>query len=110
MAAVLPINAATMAEADALYSEGKFAEAATQYQSILETGKVSADLYYNLGNTYYRMIFEKTATSPEGFEKMVFRASIEINPYLPFIKPGEKVIIRYQENGNIYEISSLEVV
>ena len=30
MAAVLPINAATMAEADALYSEGKFAEAATQ--------------------------------------------------------------------------------
>lgn len=62
------------------------------------------------GNTYYRMIFEKTANSPEGFEKMVFRASIEINPYLPFIKPGEKVIIRYQENGNIYEISSLEVV
>ena len=55
MAAVLPINAATMAEVDALYTEGKFAEAATQYQSILETGKVSADLYYNLGNTYYRM-------------------------------------------------------
>lgn len=55
MAVVLPLQAATMAEADALYANGNYTEAAMQYQTILEEGRVSADLYYNLGNTYYRM-------------------------------------------------------
>lgn len=55
MAVVLPVNAATMAEADALYAAGDFLQAAVQYESIVATGMESADLYYNLGNAYYRM-------------------------------------------------------
>ncbi len=55
MATIMPVKAATMAQADALYAAGNYAEAATEYQAVLNTGKVSADLYYNLGNTYYRM-------------------------------------------------------
>lgn len=55
MAVVLPMQAASMTQADALYSQGNYAEAAEQYQAILRTGNSSADLYYNLGNTYYRM-------------------------------------------------------
>ena len=42
-----------------------------------------------------------------GFDKIVFRASISINPTLPFIKAGDVVSVRYQENNGIYEISSL---
>lgn len=38
------------------YRQEKFELAATQYESILETQKVaSADLYYNLGNSYYKL-------------------------------------------------------
>ena len=55
MAVVLPVNAATMAEVDALYTAGNFSQAAEQYESIVATGMESADLYYNLGNAYYRM-------------------------------------------------------
>jgi len=45
--------AATKAEADSAYAAGRFQEAAAAYEAILKDG-VSADLYYNLGNAYYR--------------------------------------------------------
>ena len=59
------------------------------------------------GNTYYYIRFVKTDADEEGFDKIVFRASISINPTLPFIKAGDVVSVRYQENNGIYEISSL---
>ena len=38
------------------YRQEKFELAASQYESILETQKVaSAELYYNLGNSYYKL-------------------------------------------------------
>lgn len=37
-----------------LYREGKFREAAESFDAILKSGYVSAPLYYNLGNAYYR--------------------------------------------------------
>ena len=46
--------AATKADADQAYQENKFAEAIAAYESILETEGESADIYYNLGNCYYK--------------------------------------------------------
>ena len=43
----------TKADADKSYSEGEYQQAIAQYEQILQTG-VSADVYYNLGNAYYR--------------------------------------------------------
>lgn len=40
--------------ADSLYNAGKYQEAATLYESLLQQGD-NAKLYYNLGNTYYRL-------------------------------------------------------
>jgi tetratricopeptide (TPR) repeat protein len=37
-----------------LYRAGKYQEAAKEYESIIKQGKLSAELYFNLGNTYYR--------------------------------------------------------
>lgn len=37
------------------YNEGAFQQAADHYLEILENGRHSAALYYNLGNTYYKM-------------------------------------------------------
>ena len=52
---LLPIalHAATKAEADSAYVAGNYQKAITLYESILSEGK-SAELYYNLGNAYYR--------------------------------------------------------
>lgn len=41
-------------QAEQMYSEGKYEEAADIYTKILENGMESAELYYNLGNCYYK--------------------------------------------------------
>ena len=38
-----------------LYNEGKFTEAIREYQKITDSGMHSAELYYNLGNAYYKL-------------------------------------------------------
>jgi tetratricopeptide (TPR) repeat protein len=44
-----------MISANQLYQEDKFDEAIILYETILNNGLVSENLYYNLGNSYYRM-------------------------------------------------------
>src|SRR5438445_3835657 len=41
-------------QANKLYEEGKFAEAAAGYQSLIERGTESPTIYYNLGNAWYK--------------------------------------------------------
>lgn len=50
----LSANAVTKEQADSAYAHEHYQQAAQQYESLLKQG-VSADLYYNLGNCYYRM-------------------------------------------------------
>jgi len=47
-------SAVTKAEADSAYARGQFQQAVKDYEALLKQG-VSTDLYYNLGNAYYRM-------------------------------------------------------
>ena len=41
--------------ANALYNDGKYAEAIDKYESILKSGEHSAELYFNLGNANYKL-------------------------------------------------------
>jgi tetratricopeptide (TPR) repeat protein len=43
----------TKAEADSAYVRGEYQQAITHYEALLKQG-ASADLYFNLGNAYYR--------------------------------------------------------
>ena len=43
-----------MKQGDMLYQQAKFAEAAAAYEKVLSAGYVNGDLYYNLGNAYYK--------------------------------------------------------
>ena len=52
--AVTKASTVTKASADSLYTAERYQEAAQQYEALLKRGE-SADLYYNLGNAYYRM-------------------------------------------------------
>lgn len=42
------------AEAETAYREGNFAEAEAAYEAIVAQDKESVELYYNLGNTYFK--------------------------------------------------------
>ncbi|HDP74893.1 MAG TPA: tetratricopeptide repeat protein [Bacteroidales bacterium] len=41
--------------ANKFYTEGKYSEAITNYEAIIALGKMSAELYYNLGNAYFKL-------------------------------------------------------
>ncbi|MBR1521933.1 MAG: tetratricopeptide repeat protein [Bacteroidaceae bacterium] len=47
--------AASKVEADALYEQEKYTEAAAAYEAVLKNDGVAAELYYNLGNCYYKL-------------------------------------------------------
>jgi len=49
----LSSHALTKADADSSYVRGEYQQAIKEYESLLKNG-ASADLYYNLGNAYYR--------------------------------------------------------
>ena len=49
----LTSHAVTKVEADSAYAQGNYQQAIKDYEQLLKEG-VSSDLYYNLGNAYYR--------------------------------------------------------
>ncbi len=55
------------AQANDLYRKGNYTEAATAYEAILAEKKESPELYYNLGNAYYKL--DKVAPAIYNYEK-----------------------------------------
>lgn len=47
-------KAVGLPEAEKLYNSGEFDKCVSMYEKIAENGKCDDDLYYNLGNAYYR--------------------------------------------------------
>lgn len=45
---------AIFSRAAALYEQGKYDEAISQYETLLASGRESGNLYYNLGNCYFK--------------------------------------------------------
>ena len=60
-------NTVQFEKGNSLYSQGQYEEAIEAYKSILETNFHSAELYYNLGNAYYKL--NKVAPSIFYYEK-----------------------------------------
>jgi len=54
-------------EGNVLYQNGKYKEAAKAYESVLDANKESVQLYFNLGNCYYKL--HQTAPAIYNYEK-----------------------------------------
>jgi tetratricopeptide (TPR) repeat protein len=52
--ATAELSAAGFEAANKLYEEGKYADAATAYATLLQGGQTSAALYFNLGNAFFK--------------------------------------------------------
>ncbi|HUH46507.1 MAG TPA: tetratricopeptide repeat protein [Arenibacter sp.] len=82
--------------ATTLYNEGKYEEAVESYLHILESGEHSAELYFNLGNTYYKL--DSIAPSIYYFEKALL------------LKPNDKDVLNnltYARNMTLDAIEPL---
>lgn len=55
------------------YQKEDFKEAVSQYESVLASGKQSAELYFNLGNSYYKL--HQVAPAIYNYEK-----ALQLNP------------------------------
>ena len=55
------------------YNDGKYQAAITRYESVLATGQQSAEVYFNLGNCYYKL--HQVAPAIYNFEK-----ALQLNP------------------------------
>ena len=67
IASSLAADAKTKQQADSLYVQEHYREAAEIYESILTNQGVSKELYYNLGNCYYKL--DEVALSVLNYER-----------------------------------------
>jgi tetratricopeptide (TPR) repeat protein len=62
---------------NALYQKGQYEQAIQAYESVLDSHQHSADLYFNLGNCYYKL--NKVAPSIYNYEKALVLAPDDSN-------------------------------
>jgi tetratricopeptide (TPR) repeat protein len=85
LVALLPLcSHAALADADfesanKLYEEGKFAQAASAYEKLTQSGQASAALYFNLGNAFFK-------SGQIGRAIAAYRESQQFNPRDPDLR------------------------
>jgi tetratricopeptide (TPR) repeat protein len=78
-AAAVAVAAAAFDSANKLYEEGKFAEAASAYDTLAKSGQCSAALYFNLGNAFFK-------SGQIGRAIVAYRQAEQINPRDPDLR------------------------
>ena len=88
-------------KADEAYSKGRYQDAITAYEAALKKGK-SANLYYNLGNAYYRtdnitravINYEKARLLAPGDKDILHNLDVARSKTIDNIQPGEKIFFK----------------
>jgi tetratricopeptide (TPR) repeat protein len=102
-------------EGNKAYSNGKYEDAIMHYSKILENGVASGELYYNLGNAYYKLdeigksiyYYEKAKLYIEGDEALEQNLSIARLKIVDEIEPIPRLFI-WDWVDNIMQILSIE--
>jgi tetratricopeptide (TPR) repeat protein len=80
-------------QANRLYEQGKFADAATGYQQLIAAGHTSATVYYNLGNAWFK-------AGQLGRSVAAYRRAQELSPRDPNIRFNLDFARRQVAGGN----------
>ena len=88
-------------EGNKAYSKGNYEDAVMHYTKILENGRESGELYFNLGNAYYKMdqigksiyYYEKASVFIEGDEALNQNLNIARLKIIDKIEPIPKLFI-----------------
>jgi len=86
-------------KANELYKQDKYEEAIQEYQKILDSGMHSVEVYYNLGNCYYKL--NQIAPSIYNYEKALL------------LEPNNKMVknnLKFAQNMMIDEIKEVPKV
>lgn len=77
--------------ANKLYEQGKFSEAASAYENLLQSGSVSSALYFNLGNAFFK-------SGQLGRAVAAYRSASRISPRDPELRANLQ-FVRGQVQG-----------
>jgi tetratricopeptide (TPR) repeat protein len=80
------------AQANKLYEESQFTEAVAAYQKLVDLGHVSAALYFNLGNAYFK-------SGQAGRAIAAYRRAEELTPRDPDLQANLQFVRRLANGG-----------
>jgi len=104
-----------IAKANKAYTEGFYANAAELYKKVLHSGVESPELYFNLGNAYYKLnelpqailYYEKARKLDPGNEDVNYNLSVANNKIADKIEPiPELFYIRWLRS--LWELMSMD--
>lgn len=104
---VLSVPANTKAEADKAYQENNFKGAIEIYENILAGGLESADVYFNLGNSYYKennmakaiLNYERALLMSPGDDDIRYNLEMAKSKTVDKITPKSEIFIVSWMNG-----------
>lgn len=115
----LSASATTKENADAEYKRGNYQQAIKDYEELLKQG-VNADLYYNLGNAYYRtdnvtqaiLAYERALMLSPGDDDIRFNLQFATSKTIDKITPESKMffVTWYQSLVNFTSVDNWAVM
>jgi tetratricopeptide (TPR) repeat protein len=108
-------NQLVIAKANKAYAEGLFTQAVELYKQVLTSGNESWELYYNLGNSYYKLndfasailYFEKAKKLNPGNEDINFNIKITNSKIADKIEPLPEMFYK-RWYRNLVELFSVD--
>ncbi|MFV0390372.1 MAG: tetratricopeptide repeat protein [Paludibacteraceae bacterium] len=105
--------ARSVKQANELYSNGQYSDAVKLYEKLLQNG-VSAELYYNLGNSYYKideiglsiLNYERALRLNPGFRDAAYNLEIAESKIVDKVTTSASFFVKRWINGLINKLSS----
>lgn len=90
----------TKSLADSLYSKGQYQSAADIYEYLLTDKGISSDVYYNLGNAYYRLgMFAKSILN---YERALLLSPSDSDIKSNLALAYSKTVDKYEEESEMF--------
>lgn len=102
------VNDATKENADSAYIKGDYSSAISVYESILSEGKESAEIYYNLGNAYYKN--NETAKAILNYERALLLNPGDGDTRFNLELAQSKTVDKVSEGYRIFFVQWIEAV
>ena len=97
--------------ANNLYQKEKFTDAANAYESIITSGKESAEVYFNLGNCYYKLHkvkvqFKDIFQSPQLLVTKLKRLENQASKQDTYLLICEKILKSHSKTSSILSVTA----